>query len=44
MCMNYIINLESKLKFRFKVLKNEEEHSDKEFDTTCPAGTTPGIL
>ena len=41
---NYIANLESKLKDRFKVLKNEEKNSEKEFDSICPVGTTPGIL
>ena len=42
--INYIVNLESKLKDRFKVLKNEEKNSEKEFDSICPVGTTPGIL
>ena len=42
--LNYIINLENKLKDRFKVLKNEEKFSEKEFDNICPVGTTPGIL
>ena len=41
---NYIINLESKVKDCFKVLKNEEKFSEKEFDSICPVGTTPGIL
>ena len=41
---NYIIDLESKLKDRFKVLKNEENISEKEFDSICPVGTAPGIL
>ena len=40
---NYIVNLESKLKYRFKVLKNEEKISEKESDSICPVGTTPGI-
>ena len=40
----YIVNLESKLKDRFKGLKNEEKASEKEFDSICPVGTTPGIL
>ena len=26
-----------------KVLKNEENISEKEFDSICPVGTTPGI-
>ena len=42
--INYIVNLESKLKDRFKVLKNEEKNSQKEFDNICQVGTTPGIL
>ena len=42
--IDYIVNLESKLKDRFKVLKNEEKNSEKEFDSICPVGTTPGIL
>ena len=40
----YIVNLESKLKDRFKGLKNEEKTSEKEFDSVGPVGTTPGIL
>ena len=42
--INYIINLKSKLKDRFKVLKNEENFSEKEFDSICPVETTPEIL
>ena len=42
--IDYINNLESELKDRFKVLKNEEKISEKEFDSICPVGTTPGIL
>ena len=42
--LNYIINLESKLKDRFKVLKNEEKISEKEFDSIYPVGTTTKIL
>ena len=42
--INYIINLESKLKDHFKVLKNEERIYEKEFDSVCPVGTTAGIL
>ena len=37
-------NLESKLKHRFKVLKNEEKISEKEFDSIFPVGTMAGIL
>ena len=44
MQINYVINLESKLKFRFKVLKNEDKNSEKEFDSICPVESTPGIL
>ena len=42
--INYNINLESQLKDRFKVLKNEENISEKEFDSICPVGTMPRIL
>ena len=42
--LNYSNNLENKLKDRFKVLKNEEKISEKEFDNICRVGTTPGIL
>ena len=42
--INYIVNLESKLKDRFKKFKNEEKISEKEFDSICPVGTMPGIL
>ena len=42
--LNYIINLKNKLPDCFKVLKNEEKISEKEFDNICPVGTTPGIL
>ena len=42
--INYIINLENKLKDRFKVLKNEEKILEKEFDSISPFGTTPDIL
>ena len=37
--LNYIINLENKLKDHFKVIKNGEKISEKEFDI-CPVGTT----
>ena len=36
--------MENKLKDRFKILKNEEKISEKEFDSISPVGTTPGIL
>ena len=42
--INYIINLESKLKDHFKVLKNEERIYEKEFDSVCPVQTAAGIL
>ena len=42
--INYIINLENKLKDHFKILKNEEKISEKEFNSISPVGTTPGIL
>ena len=44
--INYIavLNLESKLKDCFKVLKNQEKISEKEFDSIYPVGTTPRIL
>ena len=42
--INYIINLKIKFKDHFKVLKNEEKISEKEFDSISPAGTTSGIL
>ena len=41
--INYIINLENKLKDCFKVIKNEEKISVKECDSISPVGTTPGI-
>ena len=41
---NYIVDLKSKLNDRFKVLKNEENISEKEFDSIFPVGTTPGIF
>ena len=42
--INCIVNLENKLKDRFKVLQNEDKISEKEFDSVCPGGTTSGIL
>ena len=42
--INYIINLESKLKDHFKVLKNEERIYEKEFDSVCSVQTAAGIL
>ena len=42
--INYIINLKSKLKDCFKVLKNKEKISEKQFDSISLVGTTPIIL
>ena len=42
--INYIINLENKLKDCFKIFRNEQKISEKEFDNISPVGTTPGIL
>ena len=39
--INYIINLESKLKNCFKVLKNEEKFSEKESDGITPLELRP---
>ena len=38
--INYIINLESKLKDYVRVLQNEEKFSKKEFYNICPVVTT----
>ena len=42
--INYIINLENNLKDCFKVLKNEENFSEKELYSISPVGTAPGTL
>ena len=42
--MNYIINLVKKVKDRFKVLKNKQKFSEKEFGSIRSVGTTPRIL
>ena len=42
--IKYIINLESELKPRSKILKNKYKISEKEFDSIFPVGTTPDIL
>ena len=39
--INYIINLESKLKNCFKVIKNEEKFSEKKFDGIAPLELRP---
>ena len=40
--INYIVNLENKLKDCFKILKNEENILEKEFDNISPVRTTFG--
>ena len=42
--INYIINLESKLKDHFKVPKREEKNSEKDFDSICLVKTMHSIL
>ena len=42
--LHFEINWESKLKDRFKVLKNDEKISEKELHSICSVGTTPGIV
>ena len=42
--ISYIINLKSKLKDHFKILKNEEKIYEKKIDSNCPVGITLGIL
>ena len=42
--INYIINLECKLKDYFKVLKDKKNISEKEFDSIFPVETMPNIL
>ena len=42
--INYIINLEYKLKDYFKVLKDKKNISEKEFDSIFPVETMPNIL
>ena len=42
--INYIINLECKLKDYFKVLKDKKKISEKEFDSISPVETMPNIL
>lgn len=42
--INYIIDLKSKLKDRFKVLKKKGKISEKELDSIRPVGTSSAIL
>ena len=42
--INNIINLVNKVKDQFKVLRNEEKFSEKEFDSVRSVGATPRIL
>ena len=42
--LNYIVNLEKKLKEHFKTLENGNKISEDEFKSICPIGTRPGIL
>ena len=42
--INNIINLVNKVKDRFKVLRNEEKFSEKEFDSVRSVGATRRIL
>ena len=42
--LNYIVNLEKKLKEHFKTLERDNKISEDEFKSICPIGTRPGIL
>ena len=42
--LNYIVNLEKKLKEHFKTLEKDNKISEDEFKSICPIGTRPGIL
>ena len=42
--LNYIVNLEKKLKEHFKTLERGNKISEDEFKSICPIGTRPGIL
>ena len=42
--LNYIVNLEKKLKEHFKTLEKDNKISEDEFKSICPIGTCPGIL
>ena len=41
--LNYMVNLEKKLKEHFKTLENNKISED-EYKSICPIGTDPGIL
>ena len=42
--LNYIVNLEKKLKKHFKTLEKDSKMSENDFKSICPIGTSPGIL
>ena len=42
--LNYIVNLEKKLREHFKTLKRDKKISEDEFKSIFPIGTRPGIL
>ena len=42
--LNYIVNLEKKLKEHFKTLEKDNKVSEDEFKSICPIDTCPGIL
>ena len=42
--LNYIVNLENKLKEHFKALEKDNKISEDEFKSICLIGTCPGIL
>ena len=42
--LNYIVNLEKKLKEHFKTLEKDSKQSGNEFKSICPIGRRPGIF
>ena len=42
--LNYIVNLEKKLKKHFKTLEKDSKMSENDFKSICPISTSPGIL
>ena len=42
--LNYIVNLENKLKEHFRALYRDNKISEDEFKSFCPISTRPGIL
>ena len=42
--LNYIVNLEKKLKEHFKIWEKDNKISEDEFKNICAVGTCPGIL